>query len=73
MINSRSITLEGDKYEVVWQEHLNHNKEVIRTEFYALRFGMRWRDLTGDKLILSMMQRIEELQAEVEGLSNADN
>ena len=32
---------------------------------FANRNGILWRDLTGDNLVLSLAQRIEELEEEV--------
>jgi len=32
---------------------------------HALRYGERWRDLTGDGFVLAMAQKIEELEQEV--------
>lgn len=29
---------------------------------YAFRYGSKWRDLTGDKLILALVQEIERLK-----------
>lgn len=31
----------------------------------ALRYGEKWRDLTGDGMVLSMLQEIDDLKAEV--------
>lgn len=31
-------------------------------EFKALRYGEEWRDLTGDKLVFAMFDRIVELE-----------
>ena len=33
--------------------------------FKALRYGQEWRDLTGDKLVLTMCQRIEQLEEKI--------
>ena len=32
------------------------------TNFKALRYGEEWRDLTGDGLMLALVEKIEELQ-----------
>jgi hypothetical protein len=48
-----SISLHEGKYKV---SHTNG------TNFHALRHGQPWRDLTGDGLLLAMVQRIEELE-----------
>jgi len=47
------IELEGGKYRV-----------VLDSDGYlsADRYGEAWRDLTGDKLILALCQRIRELE-----------
>lgn len=34
--------------------------------FHALRYGVPWRDLTGDNLILQMLLKIQELEEELE-------
>lgn len=46
------IELEGGKYTVIHDNGL---------DFHALRYGERWRDLTGDGLVLAMAQEIEDL------------
>lgn len=40
------------------------------TNFHALRNGEKWRDLTGDGLILSMAQHIEQLESRIDWLIN---
>jgi len=58
------IVLEGGKYELVF------DAKGLR----ASRHGEPWRDLTGDKLVLALMQRIEELEgsdARLDGLREA--
>lgn len=32
------------------------------TNFHALRHGEKWRDLTGDNLVLALVNRIEQLE-----------
>lgn len=32
------------------------------TNFHALRHGEKWRDLTGDNLVLALVSRIEQLE-----------
>ena len=49
------IKLSDEKYEVHFSED--------PYGFYALRYGQKWRDLTGDGLILAMVQEIEKLKA----------
>ena len=46
-----------NKYTIIFEQ------EPFR--FEALRGGKSWRDLTGDKLILAMAQRIEELEKQL--------
>jgi len=46
-----------NKYTIIFDQ------EPFR--FEALRGGKSWRDLTGDKLILAMAQRIEELEKQL--------
>lgn len=43
----------GDCYEIV----------ITPTEFYANRYGERWRTLTGDQLVLAMFHEIEGLMS----------
>ena len=43
-----------DRYSIV----LNNNP----WEFYATRYGEKWRDLTGDNLVLAMVHKLEESQ-----------
>lgn len=46
-----SITVADGKYTVIHDDGTN---------FRALRYGEPWRDLTGDGLILALVQRIED-------------
>ncbi|HEY8805686.1 MAG TPA: hypothetical protein VIM42_11395 [Clostridium sp.] len=55
-IKSESIFLDGGKYEVVFDQ------SGYSTEFYALRYGEKWRSLTGDNLVLCLFQRIQDLE-----------
>lgn len=57
------IELQGGKYTV---EHNNG------TDFKAFRNGCGevWRDLTGDGLVLALVQRIEELQEQIEDIEH---
>jgi hypothetical protein len=59
------IELENGKYEVVWDEKA--------MEFYANRYSQRWRELAGDKLVLAMMYRIEELQEQINSKESVDS
>lgn len=47
------VSLEGGKYEVTY------DLGIIR----ATRHGEPWRDLTGDKLVGALVDRIEELES----------
>lgn len=47
------IDLLGGKYTVQHDNGVN---------FKALRYGEEWRDLTGDGLVLALVQRIRELE-----------
>lgn len=47
------VTVADGKYTV---EHTNG------TNFKAYRYGEEWRDLTGDGLVLALVQKIEELE-----------
>lgn len=49
-----AIALEGGEYAV-----LHDNGANLR----AYRYGAPWRDLTGDGLVLALVQRIEDLEA----------
>lgn len=48
------------------KEEFDHGKYTIifsTTEgFKALRYGLPWRDLTGDGMVLSMLYEVEELR-----------
>ena len=52
---SESLTLENGKYTVELSES---------GEFHTLRFGEPWRDLTGDKLVLALFQRVRQLEGQ---------
>ena len=58
-----SVTLEDGKYTV----HHEHG-----TNFRALRYGETWRDLTGDGLVLALVQEIERLQTQAVRLMPID-
>jgi hypothetical protein len=42
--------------------------EEPKWDFYATKNGQRWRELSGDQLMLAAFYRIAELQEEVEKL-----
>lgn len=46
------IILNDGKYKIVLDDE----------RIYALRYGREWRELTGDNLILSMLQEIVRLR-----------
>lgn len=46
--------LDAGKYTVIFDEKTG--------ELYALRYGEKWRDLSGDNLIYYMLCEIEELR-----------
>lgn len=53
----------GD-YEVI--EDLRNNT------FKALRHGEEWRDLVGDNLILALIDKIEELEEDIQQRDDSD-
>ncbi len=58
------IDLCDGKYSVVF------NFETGRSE--ALRYGERWRDLRGDKMVLAMFNRIVELEEQLKTCEKPD-
>ena len=58
------IELECGKYEVVFEEKTG--------ELYVNRYGKRWREMPGDKLVLAMMERIEDLEAQINHRNNVE-
>ncbi len=52
--NKDRIKLEEGKYEIIYTPN--------PFELKALRNGEEWRDLTGDKLVLSLVHKIQELE-----------
>ncbi len=53
------LILEGGKYEVIFD----------KGKLTALRWGEPWRDLTGDNLVLSMVQEIARLKTDLAALA----
>jgi hypothetical protein len=51
------IELENGKYTII--------EDLDNREFKALRYGEDWRNLIGDNLILALVQKIEEMDAEL--------
>lgn len=49
------VLVDDGKYEVV----------IDGEDFYANRHGERWRDLTGDKLVLCLAMELDEARAEI--------
>jgi hypothetical protein len=52
---NKEIILEDGKYTIVY------DFSPQSFTFKALRYGEEWRNLSGDKLILALIHRIEEL------------
>lgn len=52
------VDLDNGKYTII--EDLNNGK------FSALRYGKEWRNLVGDNLVLALVNRIEELEKELD-------
>ena len=50
----KTITLEQGKYIIEYIDDVG---------LQARRYGEPWRDLTGDKLVLALVQRVEALEA----------
>lgn len=50
----REVSVENGKYTLQFNEQTG--------EFKALRYGEEWQNLAGDKLTLSLLHKIEELQ-----------
>ena len=48
------------KYTVV----LEHSVDPVKLDFYALRYGKRWRELAGDNLVFVMAKEILALRKE---------
>lgn len=57
------MDFDNGKYTVVFEEHTGN--------LYALRHGKPWRDLTGDQLILSMLQTCESMDRKFKVLLEA--
>ena len=53
---ARRIELKDGKYVIIQEDDGRQ---------YALRHGEPWRDLTGDKMVGAMFDRIEELSAQL--------
>jgi hypothetical protein len=52
-----------DKYSIVRQDN--------PYEFYATRYGERWRELVGDGLVLALVQHIEQTKALLKDIERA--
>jgi len=50
------IILDSGKYEVVLDQTDG------KFNFHALRYGEKWRELTGDNLVLVMFNKIQDLE-----------
>lgn len=55
------IELEDGKYTVIHEEGEN---------FHALHYGGRWRDLTGDNLVMALVNEVEELRGNLNSLGH---
>lgn len=69
-IEHHEVTVADGKYTLVYEVWETPDGKQ-KVSFYARRLGERWRDLTGDGMILALMQRIEELEEEIEDASDA--
>lgn len=55
-VNMKSIiSLDDGKYTIV--------ENLLEGEFECLRYGEKWRDLSGNNMVLSMFYRIKELES----------
>lgn len=52
---SYDITVGDGKYRILWDDD----------GFRALRYGKEWRDLTGDSLVLVLVQEVEALRKQI--------
>lgn len=57
MMNDRLRLKLDDKYEIVLTQD---------GRFYAMRYGMDWRSLTGDNLMLALAHEVEALRQELD-------
>ncbi|WP_313329432.1 hypothetical protein [Comamonas sp.] len=60
-MTTETISLDDGKYTVIFA----FGDAPFR--FEALRYGDKWRDLCGDKLVLAMFNRIQELESALQG------
>lgn len=60
-MTTETISLEDDKYTV------SLTTGGGQFHFEAARNGEQWRDLCGDKLVLAMFNRIQELESAIQG------
>lgn len=51
------IDLSDDKYTII--------EDLENGRFEALRYGEEWRNLIGDNLILSLVQKVQELEEQI--------
>lgn len=56
----------NDKYSIV----LNDGNDGNPFEFYATRYGERWRELAGDNLVLAMVYALENLMGSKDSLAH---
>jgi len=62
---STSVTVGDGKYKV----HVEQDPEACHFAVVAYRDGEKWRDCTGDKLILALVHAVDDLQCKVRHLS----
>lgn len=52
-----TVDLDEGKYTVI--------EDIDNGEFKALRNGLEWRDLIGDKLVLALVNKIKDLEEQI--------
>ena len=52
------LELESGKYKIIYNFNPVGSEKFV---FKAKRYEQEWRDLSGDKLIMALIQKIEEL------------
>ena len=62
------IAIDDGKYRIIFTQDIENNS----CEFFALRHGEKWRDLTGDGMVLALVQEIDRLRCGLERIANWD-
>ncbi|MBX9158755.1 hypothetical protein [Bacillus cereus] len=62
----KGVTVEGTKTTVKVNDEYTITIDFPKGVFHATRHGEPWRDLTGDQLVLSLCNRIEDLEEQLE-------